>query len=129
MNSANVIVSSTNPRTTLQNTLRTMVVTEARAMLEDPSVRHPNEQNTLANTMWQAMQNDLNLTEEDGKASMEAWYDEAVKELAKLPFAEISDSIRAETKKALLVVMDRHHKYLSDKLAAQLAALKARIEG
>ncbi|THY47476.1 hypothetical protein D6C97_07981 [Aureobasidium pullulans] len=104
---------STNPRTTLQNTLRTMVVTEARAMLEDPS----------------AMQNDLNLTEEDGKASMEAWYDEAVKELAKLPFAEISDSIRAETKKALLVVMDRHHKYLSDKLAAQLAALKARIGG
>ncbi|KAL2025856.1 hypothetical protein VTO58DRAFT_103039 [Aureobasidium pullulans] len=120
---------STNPRATLQSTLRTMVVTEARAMLEDPSVRHPNEQNTLANTMWQAMQNDLNLTEEDGKASMEAWYDEAVKELAKLPFAEISDSIRAETKKALLVVMDRHYKYLSDKLAAQLAALKARIEG
>lgn len=106
-----------------------MVVTEARAMLEDPSVRHPNEQNTLANTMWQAMQNDLNLTEEDGKASMEAWYDEAVKELAKLPFAEISDSIRAETKKALLVVMDRHYKYLSDKLAAQRDALKARIEG
>ena len=106
-----------------------MVVTEARAMLEDPSVRHPNEQNTLANTMWQAMQNDLNLTEEDGKASMEAWYDEAVKELAKLPFAEISDSIRAETKKALLVVMDRHYKYLSDRLAAQLAALKSRIKG
>ncbi|OBW63873.1 MAG: Uncharacterized protein AUREO_060610 [Aureobasidium pullulans] len=119
----------TNLRATLQDTLRTMVVTEARAMLEDPIVRHPNEQNTLTNTMWQAMQNHLKSIEENGKASMEAWYDEAVKELAKLPFAEISDSIRAETKKALLVVMDRHYKYLSDRLAAQLAALKSRIKG
>lgn len=108
-----------------------MVTAEANAMLEDTNIKHPNEKsNSFANTLWQAIIADDNSTtdEEAGKASFTAWVELAVEEMSKVAIRDVGNQVKGETKKALMVITDRHHKFLRNLLDGCYETVKARLE-
>jgi hypothetical protein len=122
---------SKSPWEDFQESLRTMVIGEASSLLNDPQIRNPDDKsNSFANTLWLAMSADNNNTTDDeaGKASFSAWVELAVEELSKVAIREVGDMIKSETKKALMVITDRHHMFLRDKLEGCYETVRARLE-
>ncbi|KAI5198470.1 hypothetical protein E4T39_06811 [Aureobasidium subglaciale] len=109
---------------TFQEQLRALVRIEAQAMLNDTDIKLPSEPNFLARSMWQAMGE----REEEGKACLRKWVEQAVNELAKVPVREVGDAVRIETKRALVVIMEEHYEYLRLKMDRQYVELQARFE-
>jgi len=108
-----------------------MVTTEATAISNDPSINYPNDRsNSFANTLWSAIASDDNsITEEDaGKASFSAWVELAVEELSKVAIRDVGNQVQNETRKALMVIIDRHREYLRGLLDSHYEKMKARLE-
>lgn len=108
-----------------------MVTTEATAISNDPSINYPNDRsNSFANTLWSAITADDNsTTEEDaGKASFSAWVELAVEELSKVAIRDVGNQVQNETKKALMVIIDRHREYLRGLLDSHYEKMRARLE-
>ena len=108
-----------------------MVTTEANALLDDTNIKHPNEKsNSFANTLWQAISANDNSTsdEEAGKASFTAWVELAVEELSKVAIRDVGNQVKGETKKALMAITDRHHKFLRNLLDGCYEVVKHRLE-
>ncbi|KAH0365782.1 hypothetical protein KCU65_g5858, partial [Aureobasidium melanogenum] len=124
--------SSNNPWDEFQDRLRALVTEEATKLLNNPTIKHPGvDTNKLAKFLWAAIATDNNdaAEEEAGKASFSAWVDLAVEELSKVAIRDVANQVENETKKALVVVMERHFVYLRDKLERSHKELKARLEG
>jgi hypothetical protein len=109
-----------------------MVMNEASHLLNDPHIKNPDDDtsNSFANTLWQAMSSDNNNVIDDGagKANFSAWVELAVEELSKVAIRDVGDMVKSETKKALMVITDRHHVFLRDKLDRCYEAVRARLE-
>ena len=126
-----MITHSKNPWEDFQESLRAMVTTEATAMLNDPDIKHPNDKShVFANTLWLAMAAEDSSTAEleAGKANFSGWVELAVEELSKIAIRDVGNQVRNETKRALIVITDRHHEYLRHKLDNSHADLRARLE-
>ncbi|KAG9657641.1 hypothetical protein KCU95_g10578, partial [Aureobasidium melanogenum] len=125
--------SSNSPWDEFQDRLRAMVTEEATNLLNNPTIKHPGiDNNKLAKTMWQAIaadNNDSAAEEEAGKASLSAWVGLAVEELSKVAIRDVVNQVENETKKALVVVMERHFVHLRNKLDRYHEELRARLEG
>ena len=125
-------LSSNSPWDEFQDRLRAMVTEEATNLLNNPNIKHPGtDNNKLAKTMWEAIATDNNhpTEDEEGKAGFSAWVGLAVEELSKVAVRDVGNQVENETKKALIVVMDRHFVYLRNKLERCHEELKARLEG
>jgi hypothetical protein len=108
-----------------------MVMDEASSLLNDPRIKNPNDKsNSFANTLWLAMSSGNNTTIDDeaGKASFSAWVELAVEELSKIAIRDVGDMVKSETKKALMVITDRHHIFLRNKLDGCYETVRARFE-
>lgn len=126
-----MIFNSKNPWEEFQQSLKAMVTTEATAISNDPSINYPNDRsNSFANTLWLAIATDDNsTTEEDaGKASFSAWVELAVEELSKVAIRDVGNQVQNETKKALMVIIDRHREYLRGLLDSHYETMRARLE-
>jgi hypothetical protein len=122
---------SKTPWEDFQESLRVMVTTEATALLNDPNIKNPNDQfNSFANTLWMAMAADDNNASDDeaDKASFSAWVELTVEELSKVAIRDVGDMVKSETKKALMVITDRHHEFLRNKLEGCYETVRARLE-
>ncbi|CAD0098797.1 unnamed protein product [Aureobasidium mustum] len=123
--------TSNNPWDEFQERLRSMVTEEATNLLNDPTIKHPSDDhNKLAKTMWDAISADNNNPAplEVGKASFGAWVSLAVEELSKVAIRDVGNQVQNETKKALIVVMERHYEFLKNKLERHHEELRARLE-
>ncbi|KAG9686177.1 hypothetical protein KCU95_g180, partial [Aureobasidium melanogenum] len=123
---------SNNPWDEFQGRLRTMVTEEATNLLNNPTIKPPGtDTNNLAKTMWESIAANDNdpAAAEAGKASFGAWVELAVEELSEVAIRDVANQVENETKKALIVVMDRHFVYLRNKLERCHEELKARLEG
>lgn len=108
-----------------------MVTTEATAMLNDPDIKRPNETpGTFANTLWPAMTEENNSIAEleAGKASFSSWVELAVEELSKVAIRDVGNQVQNETKRALIVIIDRHHEFLRNKLDRSHEVMRSRLE-
>jgi hypothetical protein len=122
---------SKTPWEDFQESLRVMVTTEATALLNDPNIKNSNDQsNSFANTLWMAMAADDNNASDDeaDKASFSAWVELTVEELSKVAIRDVGDMVKSETKKALMVITDRHHEFLRNKLEGCYETVRARLE-
>lgn len=128
---ANMIFHSKNPWEDFQESLRAMVTTEATAMLNDPDIKHPNEQSgSFADTLWPAMAEENSSTAEleAGKASFSSWVELAVEELSKVAIRDVGNQVQNETKRALIVITERHHEFLRNKLDNSYEDMRSRLE-
>ncbi|KAG9560782.1 hypothetical protein KCU71_g6925, partial [Aureobasidium melanogenum] len=124
--------SSNSPWDEFQDRLRAMVTEEATNLLNNPNIKHPGtDNNKLAKTMWEAIATDNNhpTEDEEGKAGFSAWVGLAVEELSKVAVRDVGNQVENETKKALVVIMERHFVYLRNKLERYHEELRARLEG
>ncbi|KAG9853542.1 hypothetical protein KCU98_g2358, partial [Aureobasidium melanogenum] len=123
--------SSDSPWDEFQDRLRAMVTEEATNLLNKPNIKHPGtDNNKLAKTMWEAIATDNNdpTEEQEGKASFSTWVGLAVEELSKVAIRDVGNQVEIETKKALVVIMDRHFVYLRNKFERFHEELRARFE-
>lgn len=100
-------------------------------MLNDPSIKYPDDKSHFfANTLWSSIAADNNSVEEEeqGKSSFSGWVELAVEELSKVAIRDVGNQVQNETKRALIVMADRHHEYLRDKLDRSFENLRARLE-
>lgn len=109
-----------------------MVTEEATKLLNNPDIKHPGrDSNELAKNIWDAIEADNNRPAalEVGKASFGAWVGLAVEELSKVAIRDVGDQVENETKKALVVIMERHYTFLKNKLERSHEQLRARLDG
>ncbi|KAH0166328.1 hypothetical protein KCU67_g4358, partial [Aureobasidium melanogenum] len=124
--------SSNNPWDEFQDRLRVMVTEEATKLLNNPNIKYPGtDTNKLAKTMWESIATDDHDSAEgeEGKASFSAWVGLAVEELSKVAIRDVGDQVENETKKALVVIMDRHFIWLRNKFERFHEELRARLDG
>lgn len=109
-----------------------MVTEEATKLLNNPDIKHPGrDNNELAKAMWDAIAADNNRPAAlgVGKASFGAWVGLAVEELSKVAIRDVGNQVENETKKALVVIMERHYTFLRNQLERCHEELRARLDG